>query len=358
MRFLLSSFAALWLCLFASAAHSAEVRILPELSNNSLTSIAIVGEITKGDASELLTLLPANGDAVVFLASPGGDADEGLLVAKTIFKIGAATAVSDNFECYSACALIWVSGRTRFLSDTARVGFHAAYNQQGVSGGANALFGKFYGQLGLSDRAVRYLTSAPPNDFNYVTLDTAALLDIPVVPWQSVVSAPPPVPEQQVQSPAPQRSPTFDFLVNRDIFGFDIEEGQKADSASICNERCATKNKCKAYTFNTVNQLCHLKSGGKEVMWNKNAVSGFSPSVRSDFRFLKIAITSSTKLGGTTYDQITGTSLEKCATLCDDDKRCSGFQFEQRPSGTCTLKTGLLKRVKKPRLTAGVKTAD
>jgi PAN domain len=77
-----------------------------------------------------------------------------------------------------------------------------------------------------------------------------------------------------------------------------------------------------------------------------------------DLQFLKIVIVNSTKLEGTTYGETTGSSLEICAVLCNDDKRCTGFEFEKQPSGSCRLKTGKLKRVKKPRQTAGVKTSE
>src|SRR5690606_26342187 len=97
------------------------------------------------------------------------------------------TVVSPESTCYSICAVIWVSGYKRVMGSTSKIGVHAAYRDRveddGTarsyeSGVANADIGSFLTRVGLSREAIRYFTTAGPNEVLPITPTIAQRLDI------------------------------------------------------------------------------------------------------------------------------------------------------------------------------------
>lgn len=81
------------------------------------------GGITFGAAKEFARFIDAMGAlAVVHLNSKGGRIEEAQRIGDLIKKRGLDTFVSGS--CLSACTIIFLSGKNRFVTDTAKVGFH------------------------------------------------------------------------------------------------------------------------------------------------------------------------------------------------------------------------------------------
>ncbi len=339
----------------ALSAHAASIEFLPANPGGS-NIITVIGEFAPGDEERFERIVFNLDSAVVWLESPGGVISSGLEIAKQVRFKGFDTVVAPNATCSSMCGIVWLSGKNRFVYRSSRIGFHAAYRgSDGTeSGSATGKIAVYLFQLGLSQSSIELLTSSRPNDMLWLNEGLAQGLGIQ---FSFLPEPPPRQPVPQSSEPIAQQ-PNFEMLSDRDIFGFDIGTAVKVSGRSECAALCSYTSNCNAFTFNKVNSLCYKKSGGREVMWNKNADSGFVSKLRSDLRFLKIVIISSTKLEGKTYSERTDSSLERCAVLCDGDKQCTGFEFETRPSGSCRLKTGKLKREKKPRQTAGIKTLE
>ena len=106
------------------------------------------------------------------LASLGGNVQAALAIGAMVRREGLRTIVAPRSICASACGLVWLAGTTRVLGQDAHVGLHAAYlRRNGVNvetGAANALIGAYLGRLGFDDRAIVYLTSAPPDDMTWI----------------------------------------------------------------------------------------------------------------------------------------------------------------------------------------------
>ena len=115
-------------------------------------------------------------------------------MGKTIRLKGFATAVPENALCASACALIWLAGNPRFIGEGAHIGFHASYiDRNGTlaeSGVANALVGAYLNQLGLSQKAIAFVTSAPPQGMEWLDASKAQSIGVDVV-WMEASSRPP-----------------------------------------------------------------------------------------------------------------------------------------------------------------------
>src|SRR5262249_7388145 len=131
-------------------------------------------------------------ETAVFLNSDGGSLVDGLEIGREIKKLGFTTLVLDNWRCASACASIWLAGSRRFYEDKAKIGFHAPFFTPDIklkkakaaapvqSTGASAVVGAYYAELGLSDKAIYWLTTAKPDDMLWLNVKFAKDLGIEI----------------------------------------------------------------------------------------------------------------------------------------------------------------------------------
>ncbi len=88
--------------------------------------LRLAGDLTEGVAGRVAALLDAHPRiARLHLTSDGGLVEEGAAIGALVAARGLATYVPD--ACVSACTLIFVRGRGRFLAAGGRLGFHAPY---------------------------------------------------------------------------------------------------------------------------------------------------------------------------------------------------------------------------------------
>jgi hypothetical protein len=157
-------------------------------------AIVLHGVILLEDDTGFRTAATASNDAVVVLNSQGGSVLAAIEMGKAIRLRDFATAVPENALCASACALMWLAGNPRFIGQGAHIGFHASYiDRNGTlleSGVANALVGAYLNQLGLSQRAIAFVTSAPPEGMEWLDASKARSIGVEVV-WMQQSSRPP-----------------------------------------------------------------------------------------------------------------------------------------------------------------------
>jgi peptidoglycan hydrolase-like protein with peptidoglycan-binding domain len=140
-------------------------------------------------------------EAVVIFDSNGGNLIAGLEIGRGIRLKGFDTFVPDNMLCASACALAWLGGKEKLAGPEARIAFHAAWKLEDgkkvETGPGNALVGAYLHSLGLSDEAILFITSAPPDGAEMLTFRKAEQLGIRVRELPS-----PPEPVRTVTKPA------------------------------------------------------------------------------------------------------------------------------------------------------------
>ncbi|MAM35517.1 MAG: hypothetical protein CMH28_10635 [Micavibrio sp.] len=150
---------------------------IPHTSSNY---IVISGEIRPNDEIRFNQIAQNISNGVVVLASPGGSVIPALEIGKIISERGFKTMVPDNTLCASSCALIWIAGKEKFLDDSSVLGFHAAHIfKEGIayeSGVGNALIGAYLNDLGLSTKAIIFITTAPPEGI--AVLDKKTGIDV------------------------------------------------------------------------------------------------------------------------------------------------------------------------------------
>ena len=160
--------------------------------------IYVQGDFATDDGARFEQVLAATRDAaVVVLESNGGRLIGGLDVGAAIRNHQLPTLVVDGATCASACAAAWLGGTRRYVGASARVGFHSAYtkdwrNNPTESRGGNALLGAYLNRMGLSDRAVVFITEAAPARISWLTMDSAKALGIDVLAYNTAMAMPGP----------------------------------------------------------------------------------------------------------------------------------------------------------------------
>lgn len=141
--------------------------------------VSVVGKIKPEDGKRFASLVAPLPQAIIGLASPGGNLLASIQIGEIIRNKKFTTIVPDKLVCASGCALIWLAGARRYVWDTAKIGFHGAFDtNMKVSGPGNALIGAYLNKLGLTYDAVFYMTAASPTDMKWLHSDDARRLGI------------------------------------------------------------------------------------------------------------------------------------------------------------------------------------
>lgn len=173
--------------LVSAKAHAADIKLAVPPTKDEPGVMTVSGPIVEGDADAFWKIAPKTGKVLVVLSGPGGLIYEALKIGSQIRMRGWYTSVAVKQECYSSCALIWVSSDYRYFRSDSPVGFHAAYktteNGKDVeSGMVNADIGSYLTHAGLQREAIQFITGAPPEKVAILSLDIAGMLGIDVIP--------------------------------------------------------------------------------------------------------------------------------------------------------------------------------
>jgi hypothetical protein len=154
--------------------------------DNGSTLVVIDGKFELGDVETFRAKVVAlpTGKATVAFESKGGRLLAGIRIGALIREKKFATVVPDGGSCAAACALAWLGGTRRFVGQDSKVGFQAAYVLKSdvptESGPGNAILGAYLNQLGLSERAILYVTRAAPTSMQWLNMADAAANGIAV----------------------------------------------------------------------------------------------------------------------------------------------------------------------------------
>jgi hypothetical protein len=179
------SFIACGIIFGAIGALEAPVANAADISVNSAgvgksSVVSIIGEIKPEDSKRFASLVVGLPSAIVGLASPGGNVLASVQIGEVIREKRFTTIVPDKMICASACALIWLAGARRYVWDTAKIGFHGAFDPSSMqqSGPGNAIVGAYLNKLGLTYEAIAYMTAATPVDMQWLHSNDAKRLGI------------------------------------------------------------------------------------------------------------------------------------------------------------------------------------
>jgi hypothetical protein len=134
------------------------------------TEIELVGYLASGvEAQVHEALLQAPRATTLHLASPGGRIAVALRIRDEIRGRKLATYVAT--ECDSACTLIFLAGRERWLGPKGKLGFHQASFGGAAVGVAFDPMYQAYAEAGVGSAFLHHVNATTPSDIWYPTVD-------------------------------------------------------------------------------------------------------------------------------------------------------------------------------------------
>ena len=170
--------------LFGQTSYLYAATIIVDGMTDDFVFVMVLGELNYGDDKIFDEKIQRYSNGAVIFQSIGGNLSAGLAIGESIRLKGFDTGVAPNSICASACGLAWLGGVTRYMSADSKIGFHAAYikidNYEYVSGQANARIGAYLTRLGISKKAIDYMTDKGPSEINFLSINDARNLGIKV----------------------------------------------------------------------------------------------------------------------------------------------------------------------------------
>jgi invasion protein IalB len=172
--------------LAGSQVQAAQISTIPIRNDPDRAIIFVEGDLNAEDIEAFRSKIAPFSRGTIVFSSNGGLVRTGIEIGRIIRLRDFQTLVEGGKRCASACAIAWLGGTSRKMGKGALVGFHAAYiiDEQGKkseNGLGNALIGGYLSQIGLSDRAIAYITQTPPNSMAWLTPSDARLNGINVI---------------------------------------------------------------------------------------------------------------------------------------------------------------------------------
>lgn len=134
------------------------------------TVLMVSGVIGPGAHYQFRSALAYGSTDLIVLDGPGGVLGEALLIAEEVRRRNLSTLVAPNRSCASACAIVFLSGRNKYLGAGAAVGLHSASFADGrADPEATQLMADYLRQLGVPDSTLRRMAATAPSDIRWLT---------------------------------------------------------------------------------------------------------------------------------------------------------------------------------------------
>ncbi len=315
--------------------------------------VTVKGELDLADTVNFLRKTEGLTAAVVLLESPGGNAVAGVGIGKAIREKGFLTVVPSAINCASACALAWLGGKPRFMSQNAQIGFHAAYVMKGDrprnSPVANAVIADYLEELALPQQAIAHIIGAPPEKLYWLSISAARRLGI-----EAGIYSPEGITSTLDKAPAAPAS-AMTRIAATDLLGTDLPGMPIRDiTAADCEARCVSDDSCAAFTFNQKRSACFLKASAELAVGFPWAVSGYRAGFEAGIRRIPITVLDATDYPGNDIDRLKDTTFRSCLLACSEAAVCKAFTFVAG-SGECWLKNGIGSAEPRSGLVSGTK---
>lgn len=134
------------------------------------TVLLVSGVIGPGAHDQFRAALSRGTARLVVLDGPGGVLGEALLIGEEVRRRHLSTLVAPHRRCASACAVVFLSGRTKYLGAGAAVGLHSASYADGrADPEATELMAAYLRQVGVPTSTLRRMASTAPNQIRWLT---------------------------------------------------------------------------------------------------------------------------------------------------------------------------------------------
>ena len=146
------------------------------------TALLVSGVIGPGSYEEFRLALMRGAPELVVIDGPGGVLGEALLIGEEVRRRQLNTMVAARRSCASACAIVFLSGRNKYVGPGAAIGLHSASTADGRSDPeATELMAKYLSGVGVPGSTLRRMARTAPNDIRWLTKAEQKALRITVL---------------------------------------------------------------------------------------------------------------------------------------------------------------------------------
>jgi hypothetical protein len=140
------------------------------VTESGQVALVMSGTIGPGSFRQFRRALRRAKPDLIVLEGPGGVLGEAILIAEEVRRRGLATVVGPDASCASACAIVFLAGRTKYMGRRAKVGLHAASFIGGEADPeATDVMALYLGQLGVPANTLRRMAMTPPHDIRWLS---------------------------------------------------------------------------------------------------------------------------------------------------------------------------------------------
>jgi hypothetical protein len=149
------------------------------IRSSERVALVMTGVIGPGSYRKFRRALARSRPEVIVLDGPGGILGEALLIGDEVRRRGLSTAVGADGVCASACAIVFLSGRTKYMGGGAKVGLHAASTADGVADAeATDIMASYLRTVGVPRTILRRMSSTSPHSIRWLTRGEVRALGI------------------------------------------------------------------------------------------------------------------------------------------------------------------------------------
>jgi membrane-bound ClpP family serine protease len=133
-------------------------------------ALLISGVIGPGSYDEFRAALMHSSPKLVVLDGPGGILGEALMIGDEIRRRNLDTLVGPNRSCASACAIVFLSGRVKYMANGAAVGLHSASFADGrADPEATEVMAAYLRGVGVPNATLKRMARTAPSDIRWLS---------------------------------------------------------------------------------------------------------------------------------------------------------------------------------------------
>jgi hypothetical protein len=132
--------------------------------------LVMTGVIGPGSYRQFRRAVARSKPDLIVLEGPGGILGEAIRIGGEIRRRGLTTLVDANSSCASACAVVFLSGRTKYMGRGAYVGLHSASYMDGrADAEATSVMASYLSGVGVPRSILRRMARTAPDDISWLT---------------------------------------------------------------------------------------------------------------------------------------------------------------------------------------------
>jgi hypothetical protein len=134
------------------------------------TALLVTGVIGPGSYEEFRSALEHGTPELVVIDGPGGVLGEALMIGQEVRRRHLNTLVGAHRSCASACAVVFLSGRSKYVGAGAVIGLHSASYADGrADPEATAVMADYLRGVGVPNATLRRMASTAPSDIRWLS---------------------------------------------------------------------------------------------------------------------------------------------------------------------------------------------